>query len=174
MAWKKDLAHVLTRKRRIWMRGVLRPRLHILPTLWKGYGAWTLFTVIFVTHKQASCPAQVRQYIVSHEFGHLYGGHVYLQFLFILSYAVLTMSATTQPAVALLTLAFTCTLFAAFVKPSLALEREVYADSVAVELYGAEATIAGFLWMAHRTNGIHGKERKARIARLRLLSAATT
>lgn len=85
MAWTEDLEYALSRKRRIWMRGMLRPRLRVLPSLWKGYGAWTLFTVIFVTHKQSSCTEPVRRYIIAPEFGHLYGGHIYLQLLFMLS-----------------------------------------------------------------------------------------
>ena len=167
MLWNADLDAALGRRRRVWMRGILRPRITILPRLWKGYGAWTLLGHIFVTEKQASCPEHVRHYIIGHELGHLYGGHVYLQFLFMLSYAALVASEATHSAVTVLALGLTSILYVAFVTPGMVLAREFFADSVAVDLYGAHTILISSLWMARRVNDVDTQQRQARLAKLR-------
>ncbi len=159
MIWNNDLDDALMRKRLRWMRGPLRPRVQILPRSWKGYGAWTLFGHIFITGRQATCPEHVRHYVIGHELGHLYGGHVYLQILFILSYATMVATEGTQSAIALLALCLTIILYV--------LARELLADSVAVDLYGPHATLISSLWMARRVNDTDSRLRQARLKRLR-------
>jgi len=167
MIWNNELDDALKRKRRRWMRGPLRPRVQILPLPWKGYGAWTLFGQIFITGKQATCPEHVRHYVIGHELGHLYGGHVYLQFLFILSYATMVATEGTQSSIALLALCLTVIFYVAFATPRFALAREIFADSVAVDLNGAHATLISSLWMARRVNDVDSRMRQARLQRLR-------
>jgi Zn-dependent protease with chaperone function len=166
-SWNAELAAALARKSRRWMHGALRPRVAILPRVWTGYGAWTLFGRIFITQKQSSCPEHVRQYVIGHELGHLYGGHVYLQMLFICSYLMLIFGQASHSAIALLALALTSVLYVGFVTPSLSLAREYFADSVAVELYGPHTALTSSLWMARRVNDVDSRERQARLDRLR-------
>jgi len=166
-SWNTELTAALVRKSHWWMRGALRPRVAILPRVWSGYGAWTLFGRIFITRKQASCPEHVRQYIIGHELGHLYGGHVYLQMLFVCSYAMLIIGQASHSAITVLALGLTIVLYIGFVTPSLSLAREYFADSVAVDLYGAHTALMSSLWMARRVNDVDSHERQARLDRLR-------
>jgi Zn-dependent protease with chaperone function len=167
VSWNAELDSALARRSRWWMKGALRPRIAILPAMWRGYGAWTLFGKIFITRKQASCPDHVRQYIIGHELGHLYGGHVYLQVLFALSYMTLIAGQASHSAVTILALGLTSVLYVGFVTPSFSLARECFADSVAVELYGAYTALTSSLWMARRVNDVESRERQARLTRLR-------
>ena len=63
----------------------------------------------------------MRHYVIGHELGHLYGGHVYLQFLFILSYATMVATEGTQSSIALLALCLTVIFYVAFATPRFAL-----------------------------------------------------
>jgi Zn-dependent protease with chaperone function len=166
--WNTDLQAALKRKSRWWMRGRLSPKIVVLPRLWTGYGAWTLFGKIYITRKLTGCPEHVRKYIIGHELGHLYGGHVYLQALFFFSYSMLVAGELSHSAITLLALALTSILYVIFVTPRFSLARECFADSVAVDLYGPHAVLTSSLWMARRVSDVDSKERQARLKRLRM------
>jgi Zn-dependent protease with chaperone function len=165
--WKADLKAALERKSRWWMRGRLSPRIVVLPRLWAGYGAWTLFGKIFITKQLVGCPEHVRRYIIGHELGHLYGGHVYLQALFLFSYSMLVAGELSHSAITLLALGLTSVFYVIFVTPRFSLARECFADSVAVDLYGPHAVLTSSVWMARRVRDVDSKERQARLKRLR-------
>jgi Zn-dependent protease with chaperone function len=165
--WNAELEAALKRKSRWWMRGTFSPKIVLLPRLWSGYGAWTLFGKIYITKQQMACPDHVRKYIIGHELGHLYGGHVYLQMLFAFSYVTLVAGELSHSAITVLALALTSILYVVFVTPAFSLARECFADSVAVDLYGAHTILTSSLWMACRVKDVDTRERQARLRRLR-------
>lgn len=79
-----------------------------------------------------------------------------------------------HPAESLLALCLTIIFFIAFATPKLKLERELYADGVAVDLQGLHNTLSSAVWMARRCNDIDSPERQARLNRLRQALRATT
>ena len=175
--WNKDLAAVLHRKNRLWMRGVLRPRITVLPPSWSGYGAWTLLGRIFITRRQATCPDDVRRYLIAHELGHAWLGHVYLQVVFSTAVATFVFVSMTHVVVRGTALLVTLFAYACFIAPRWSLARECAADAVSIELYGPVMTLQSSVWMAQRTKGGDSPERHARLARLRAAvgtAAATT
>lgn len=167
LCWESDLRIVLRRRARVWMRGPLRPRVAVLPRLWGGYGAWTLFTLIFVTRRQLTCPDHVRRYLLSHEVAHIWAGHVYLQALFAGSYLLLMTGPVSHPIIKGMALTLTTVAYLCFIMPRFHLAPEYAADSVAVELNGAYPTLLSSLWMAQRVKDIETAQRQARLKRLR-------
>ena len=145
-----------------------RPRVVKLPAwVTKGYGAWTLFSIIFISDKQASCPADVRRYVLGHEVGHLCGGHQSLQYFWVFSQTMFFIGMAIAPAIALTGLILMCVAFGGFVHPALNLKREVFADRVAVELYGPHSVVVGATWMARQLADIDTTQRQARLKQLR-------
>jgi len=164
--WTSELEHALQRMPRR-ERLYFRPRLIKLPAWFaSGYGAWTLLGVVLITDTQAGCPADVRRYVVGHELGHLCGGHQYLQYLWILAQGLLLVGAAVAPAAALLGLALICVAFVGFVHPRWNLEREFFADRIAVELYGPHAMVTSAVWMSRQLGDSHTSERQARLQQL--------
>jgi Zn-dependent protease with chaperone function len=166
-AWTQTLTEALTKRQLFWMRGPLKPHIVVLPTSRERLGAWTLFGTIYLSKGQLSCPAHVRNYIIGHELGHILNGDVFLQLLFAGSYFVMIATAGTGTAVQLFGIIISALSLLMYALPSLALEREMRADRVAVQLYGPQIVLDGSLWMARRTNDLHNPERVARLKRLR-------
>jgi len=149
------------------MRGPLKPHIVVLPTSRARLGAWTLFGTIYLSKGQLNCPAHVRNYIIGHELGHIISGDVFLQLLFAGSYFLMIATAGTGTAVQLFGIIISTLSLLMYALPALALEREIRADRVAVQLYGAHMVLEGSLWMARRTDDLQNPERVARLRRLR-------
>lgn len=165
--WAATLTEALTRRGMFWMRGPLKPHIVVLPTSQGRLGAWTLFSTIYLSKGQLGCPTNVRNYIVGHELGHIVNGDVFLQLLFAGSYFTMIATAGTGTAVQLFGILISALSLLMYALPGMALERELRADRVAVQLYGPQIVLEGCLWMAARLGDLHNPERIARLRRLR-------
>jgi hypothetical protein len=94
--------------------------------------------------------------------------------MFFIWYGILMITQPSHSALNLLALCLTTIFFIAFATPKLALDRELYADGVAVDLEGAHNTLSSAVWMARRCHDIDAPERQARLNRLRKLLRSTT
>jgi Zn-dependent protease with chaperone function len=166
-AWNDALRAALAQRRRVWMRGPFRPHIVVLPTRAGRLGAWTFANTIYISRTQLSCPPHVRNYVIGHELGHMVNGDVFIQLLFFLSYLAMIITTGTGSAVNLLGILLSSISLLMLGVPSLALEREINADRVAVQLYGARQVLDGCLWMARRLDEMHSPQRIARLRQLR-------
>ena len=165
--WEVELKWALTRVA-LAQRPLLRPRIIKLPSwLTSGYGAWTLFHIVAITEQQASCPSQVRRYIIGHELGHLCGGHYLLQYFWVFAEIIFLLGAALASAAALFGILLICIASIGFMHPGWILEREVFADRVAADLFGTREVITASLWMSYQVGDFHTRGRQARLRKLR-------
>lgn len=166
-AWAHTLGEALAQRRSFWMRGPFTPHIVVLPTGPERLGAWTLFSTIYISRGQLSCPPGVRKYIIGHELGHILSGDVFLQLLFAGSYFTMIATAGSGTAVQLFAIVISALSLSMFALPSLSLERELRADRFAVQFFGPQMVLEGCLWMGRRLNDLRNPERIARISCLR-------
>lgn len=165
-AWEADLESIKHRMPSRWARWV-QPRLVVLPAWCTGRraGAWTLFNCIIITQQQRDCPEGVRRYVLGHEFGHIARGHTALQWAW-LAGALLYVGGISHPAAIATSLVIQTMVMAKMLSTRQEAARELSADDVAVELFGASVALEGARWMCAQRGDGEGAVRRRRLARL--------
>ncbi len=165
--WKHELACAVERAETGWPV-FTRPRIVKLPAWMRnGYGAWTIFNVVVITHLQASCPDDVRRYIIGHELGHLVGRHQYLHYLWFAGTGIFILGSLLESRAAMVGLGIMSIVFGTLVHPRLNLKREIFADRIAANLYGSSAVMTSVMWMSKQVGDSHTAERQTRLETLR-------
>lgn len=167
--WQYELDAIAQSHPCFWAR-FAHPRIVVLPTcLNRGYGAWTYLRWIVLTQKQCDCPAHVRRYVLGHEFGHIYGRHVGMQWLWLLA-GFLYGVGLFSPALLLLAICIKSVLFYGIVNKRLGTNRELYADAIAAQLFGAKSALRAARWMTRATGEQNSEQRALRLLRLEAIA----
>lgn len=165
--WQSDFAAAQARLP-CWLSRLARPRLIFLPSWWPApVGAWAYLHMVFIGPALRDAPADVRRYVIGHEYGHIQANHTVLHFFYwcaALGFLVAVLGH--MPALG----AWSCLVLAVVsflvLLPPLARGREYQADAVAALLYGQETALRGALWMADKTGTISNAFRRSRLRRL--------
>ena len=165
--WHFELA-TLANKFPAFLTRFITPRLFFLPLWWPvKFNAWAYGPYIFIAPGLREAPDDVRQYIIGHEYGHIYCGHTILHFVYWVMFLILTAGNSVHLQLLKgfsLVLLVLVTLF--ICAPSLARKREFEADAIAMSLFGKKIVLRGSLWMANKTGTIGSLFRQHRLARL--------
>jgi hypothetical protein len=166
--WTSELSEINAR-RPCFSARLIMPRVFVLPRWFcrNNYGAWTYFNFVLITPAQTQCPAEVRHYVLGHEYGHIFGGHVYLQWAWLFA-GILYLIGMLTPIMqmTLIALSIKSIVFYKLVHPRIGAEREFYADNIAADLFGPRTALEGSRWMANALGDIRQAERQARLSRL--------
>jgi len=170
--WSTDLAAISARRPTQWAR-LVTPRVFVLPRMLtrSRLGAWTLYHWIFITPAQASCPTEVRRYILGHEYGHILCGHSRLQWLWLVGSILYTLSFFAPPLV-LLGVIIQAAAMSSLLNRRQETAREISADSVAADLFGAPEVLAAARWMSAAVGDGQNPQRQVRLAKLEQRAAS--
>lgn len=144
------------------------PRLIFLPAWWPASsGIWLYFSLIFVGHSLINAPTEARRFLIGHEYGHIYCGHVWLHYWYWIAMLGILIGMLSGCMGVLLV----CTLLAwlillVAVWPNACKRRECDADAIAVKAWGPHCALDGALWFMGQRRTTRNHLRAFRLAKL--------
>jgi Zn-dependent protease with chaperone function len=131
-------------RRLVGERRAMRPVLVFLPSWWPGrHIAFAYFNVVAIGPGLLSAPAQVRNYVLAHELGHIDRGHTAGQVVYWLGVlAALLLGQRLPPGLAMTPIAIVLIAAVAWIFLGEA-RREFEADDAAAERYGDQGSPQG-------------------------------
>lgn len=165
--WNRDLAEIRVALPCKLARCVV-PRIIVLPTWWPAqHGVWIYFCVIFVGRSVVNAPTDARRYLIGHEYGHIYCGHVLLHYAYWMAVSGLVMGMLVGAPIAVML----CGLLAMMtllvgVWPSAIERRECQADAIAAQSWGAQRAMTGAVWFMGQRKESRNHLRSVRLALL--------
>lgn len=165
--WKFELA-ALVEQSPAFLTRFIKPRLIFLPEWWPTkFNAWAYGPCIFIAPGLKNAPDNVRQYILGHEYGHIYCNHTVLHLTYWLTLFTLIIGEVAHlPLLKGLSLLLLTLITLSICTPSLAKKREFEADAVALSLLGKKVVLSGSVWMANKTGTINNVFRQHRLVKL--------
>lgn len=165
--WNFELA-TLANKSPAFLTRFIKPSLIFLPIWWPvKFNAWAYGPYIFIAPGLRDAPDDVRQYIIGHEYGHIYCGHTISHILYWMMFIILTIgNLANLPLLEGFSLILLVLITLFICAPALAKKREFEADAIAISLLGRQVVLRGSLWMAKKTGTIGSLFRQHRLVRL--------
>ena len=165
--WKSELA-ILAHQWPSFLSRIISPKLILLPYWWPvKFNAWAYGIFIIIGPGLRDAPDDARQYIIGHEYGHIYCNHTVLHFVYWMSFIVLCGSELIElpllKSLALISLSLV-TLYVCL--PGQAKKREFEADAIALSIFGQPIVLNGSLWMANKTGTLNNFFRQLRLVKL--------
>ncbi len=165
--WKSELA-TLALQWPSFLSRIIAPKLIFLPHWWPvKFNAWAYGFCIFIGPGLRDAPDDARNYIIGHEYGHIYCNHTILHFVYWLMFVALFAGDLAGfiliKGLALISLV-SIALYICL--PTQAKKREFEADAIALSIFGQPTVLNGSLWMADKTGTLNNFFRQLRLAKI--------